>query len=269
LGHVRLALPIAAKYDLEIHHLDECTAFLGVKLEEEIYMQPEQGFFHLVPGSQYFHPRLRMTLRKMVRSLRMSLYGQKQYSHVWYGTFKEFVISIGLVALCVEGGLFVLEDHCAIVTAVVLYIDYLHIIANVGWNGHIEYQMKKRFQIHDLGSVSFDLGLNIERNRVHHTIDIHQHCYFRMILAKFRMDESRPVAMPMAMKFNKRKPDEEACDQTIYQSMIRSLTYAKSVSRPGITYAIALLGWYNHNPRNNDIGVLMRVFRYLNGTNDW
>jgi hypothetical protein len=199
----------------------------------------------------------------------MSLYGQKQYSHVWYGTFKEFVISIGFVALCVDGGQFVLEDQCAVVTAVVLYIDYLHIIAHVGWNGHIEYQMKKRFRIQDLGSVSFDLGMNIERNREHHTIDIHQHCYFRMILAKFRMDESRPVAMPMAMKFNKRKSDEEACDQTIYQSMIRSLTYAMSVSRPDIAYAIALLGWYNEDPRNNDNVALKRVFRYLNGTKDW
>ena len=36
LGHVRLALAFAAKYDLEIHEMDLCTAFLGVDLEEEI-----------------------------------------------------------------------------------------------------------------------------------------------------------------------------------------------------------------------------------------
>jgi hypothetical protein len=36
LGHVRLALTIAAKYDLEIHQMDVCMAFLGVDLEDEI-----------------------------------------------------------------------------------------------------------------------------------------------------------------------------------------------------------------------------------------
>ena len=36
LGHVRLALAIAAQYDLEMHQMDGCTAFLGVDLEEEI-----------------------------------------------------------------------------------------------------------------------------------------------------------------------------------------------------------------------------------------
>jgi hypothetical protein len=30
------------------------------------------------------------------------------------------------------------------------------------------------------------------------------------------MNESRPFAMPMAMKLHKEKPDEEACDPTIY-----------------------------------------------------
>jgi len=36
LGHIRLALAIAAKYDREIRQMDVCTAFLGVDLEEEI-----------------------------------------------------------------------------------------------------------------------------------------------------------------------------------------------------------------------------------------
>jgi hypothetical protein len=30
-------------------------------------------------------------------------------------------------------------------------------------------------RMHDPGSVSFYVGMNFERNREHHTIDIHQH----------------------------------------------------------------------------------------------
>jgi len=43
LGHVRLALAIATKYDLQIHQIHVCLAALGVDLEEEIYMHPPQG----------------------------------------------------------------------------------------------------------------------------------------------------------------------------------------------------------------------------------
>jgi len=129
--------------------------------------------------------------------------------------------------------------------------------------------MKKRFRMHDLGSVSFYLGMIIERNWQHHTIDIHQHSYIRTILAKFRMDESRPVTTPMAMKLHKRKPDEEPCDQTIYQSMIGSLIYTMTATRPDIAYDIRVLSRYNHHPSKEHMVALKRVFRYLNGTKDW
>jgi len=111
LGHVRLALAIAAMYDLEIYHMDVCTAFLGVDSEEEISMHLPQGYFRLVQtGSQYNNPRLTNTSQKMVLRLRKSLYGLKQSSDIWYGTFKDFVISIWFVASSVDGGLVVLHD---------------------------------------------------------------------------------------------------------------------------------------------------------------
>jgi len=202
LGHVTLELTIATNYDLEIHQMDVCTAFLEVDLEEEIHMHPPQGYFRLLQnGSRLNDPRLIKTLWKMVLRLRKSLYGLKQSLHVWYGTFKDFVISIGFEASRADGGLFLLhnKDQDIVIAAVILYVGDLLIIANVGLIGQIKDQMKKRFRMHDLGSGTFYLGMNIERNREHHTIDIYQHSYIRTILAKFRMDQSRPVATSMAM----------------------------------------------------------------------
>ena len=187
LGHVRLALAITAKYNLLIHQMDDCMALLGVDLEEEIYMHPPQGYFRLVQtGSRYYHSRSK-ALRNMVLRLRKSLYGLKRSLDVWYGTFKDFVISIGLEASCFNGGLFMLhnQDQDIVVDAVVHYVEDLLIIANEGLIGQIRDQMKKRFRMHDLSSVSFYLCMNIERNREHHTIDMHQHSYIRTILANF------------------------------------------------------------------------------------
>jgi hypothetical protein len=115
-GNIRLARAIAAKYDLEVDQMDVCTAFLGVDMEEEIYMHPPQGYFRLVQTG-----RLTKTLRKMVLRLGKSHYGLKQSLHGWYGTFKDFVISIGFEASSVDGRLFVLHDNDQdIVTVVVL-----------------------------------------------------------------------------------------------------------------------------------------------------
>jgi hypothetical protein len=69
LGHVRFALAIAAKYDLDIHQMDVCTVFLGVDLEEEIYMHLPQGYFRLSNTER--------STKKLVLRLRKSLYGLK------------------------------------------------------------------------------------------------------------------------------------------------------------------------------------------------
>jgi hypothetical protein len=180
------------------------------------------------------------------------------------------MISIGFVASRVDGALFVLHNQDQdLVAEVFLDIDDLLIIANKGLIGQIKDQMKKRFRMHDHGSVSFYLGMNIERNRENHTIDIHPHSYIRTILPKFTMDESRSVATPMAMKLHMKKPNEEACNPSISQSMIRSLMYAMTATRPDIAYAIGVLSRYNHDPSNKHMVALKRVFRYLNGTMDW
>ena len=181
------------------------------------------------------------------------------------------MISIGFEASRVDGEMFVLhdKDRGRVVAAVVLYIDDLLPIANEGLIGPIKDQMKKRFRMHDLGSVSFYLGMNIECNREHHTIDIHQHIYIRTISAKFRMDESRSIASPIAMKLHKRKPDEAACDPIIYQSMIGSFKYAMIATRRDIAYAIGVLSRYNYDLSHEHMIALKRVFRKLNSRKDW
>ena len=156
-----------------------------------------------------------------------------------------------------------------IVAVVILFIDDLLIIANKGLIGHIEDQMERRFRMHDLGCASFYLQMNIQRNRELHTIHILQHSYIRTILAMLRMDESTPVAMPIAMKLYKSKPDEEPCDLTIYQLMIGSQMYTITTTCPDIAYAIGVPCQYNYDLRIEHMVALKHVFRYLSSRNDW
>jgi len=123
LEYVRLVLAIAAKYDLEIHQMDVCPAFLGVDLEEVIYMHPAQGYFPLVHnGSRDNDRRFTKTSWKIVLCLRKCLDGLRQSLHSWYGTFKDIVISTGFEASPVDGGLFVLhyKNQDTVVAAVIV-----------------------------------------------------------------------------------------------------------------------------------------------------
>jgi len=201
----------------------------------------------------------------MVLRLRKSLYGLKQSLYISCGTFNHFAISIGFVASRVNGALFVLHDknQGIVVAAVSVYIDILLVIVTAGLVRLIQAHMMKRFRMHDLGSESFYLGVNTKCNQEHHMIDIHLHSFVRIILAEFRMVDSRPVATAMAMKLHKRTPDKEACDLAIYQSIIGSHMYAITATQPGIAYPIGVLGRHNHDPSNAHMVALKRAVRYL------
>jgi len=240
-GTVLLAFGITAKYDLEILQIDVCTAFLGVDMEEANYVHMPQGYFCLLQTRGPYHdPSFTNTLQKMVLRLRKSFYGLKQSSHISYGRVKDIVITIGFVASHGDGGLFFLndKDQGIVVTAVVVSVEDFLIIADHGSIGRIKDQINRQFRMHDLRSFSLYLGMNVKHNWEHYTKDIHWHSNIPTILAKFTVDESRPVGTPMAMQLHKRKPEDEACNSIIFQSMIGSLMYAITATQPDITCAI-------------------------------
>jgi len=268
LGSGWLAVTITAKNDLGIHQLDVWMVLLVVELEEEISMHPLQGYVCLPQnGSRYNDPRLTKTSCRLVLHWRRSLYGLKHSSHVWYATFKDLLIWIGLLAVQCNKGLFLHHntDQCVAIAAVILYVDDLVINADAGLFVQIMDHMRKRFWMHDLGSVSVDLGMTIELNQMHHMINIHHHCYIRTMLEEFRMDASRVVAMPIVIILHKKKPEEEASDLTKYRSMFGSLVQPMTATQPNITFAIRVLNWYYHDPSYEQMIAFKHLFRYLNG----
>jgi hypothetical protein len=150
-----------------------------------------------------------------------------------------------------------------------LYVNDLLISTNEDLIWQMMHHMRKSFPMHDLSSVSFYLGMNIARSRELQMIDMHQPSYIRTIWVMFRVDEPGAVTTPMAMNLHKRQPNEEAWDPTIYQSVIGSLLYAITVTRPDITYAIGVLSWYNHDLSNEHMIALKREFRDHNSMKDW
>ena len=51
-----------------------------------------------------------------------------------------------------------------------------------------------------------------------------------------------------------------------YQSAIRSLMYAILSTRPDIAYAVLVVSRFSSNPTKTYMGVVKRIFRYLQAT---
>ena len=62
--------------DLELHQMDEKTAFLNGELDEEIYMEQPRGF-------------IKENKEEKVCRLMKSIYGLKQSSKQWYIRFHD------------------------------------------------------------------------------------------------------------------------------------------------------------------------------------
>jgi hypothetical protein len=199
MAHGRLALAIPACYNLDIQQMDVCSALLGALLKQEIYVTPPPGYGELTG-----------TTTKGVKRLLCSLYGLKQAPRVWYGTIKDFLVTLGFVVSKLEGGFFILRQSASnsAVTPtldsegksssstdgrfrllMVIYVDDRLLIGEPAFVSQIKEEMKRRFDMHDLGAVDFYLGMKIERGSGF--IDLSQSVFIDTILHRFGMQNAK------------------------------------------------------------------------------
>ena len=82
------------------------------------------------------------------------------------------------------------------------------------------------------------------------------------------MENCNPVNTPIEVSSTLKKAtdDEILCDQKLYQSIIGSLMYAATATRPDIAYATHFLGQFSSKPTETHLSAAKRVLRYLKGT---
>ena len=113
------------------------------------------------------------------------------------------------------------------------------------------------------------LGIKIQRSRTKKQLFISQPEYTREILARFGMENSKPLSTPM-VRPEKSIAQTESTDVNIpYREAIGSLMYLMIGTRPDIAYAVGKLAQHSQNPKQEDWTAVKRVFRYIKGTADY
>ncbi|XP_067937199.1 uncharacterized protein [Watersipora subatra] len=81
------------------------------------------------------------------------------------------------------------------------------------------------------------------------------------------MSDCKSVATPFATDIQLVKDDgSKSADHTLYQSIVGSLLYASTATRPDITHSVGVLSKFNSMPTQTHLTAAKRVLRYLKGT---
>ncbi len=249
----RALFALAGARSLYIYQMDVVTAFLYGFLDEAIYVSQPDGF---------------MTDPTLVCELRKALYGLRQSPRVWYGVIQEFLKSLGFTPTAADPSVFVSEDKSTYVCVCV--DDILLIGSEEAYLQSLRDRLKKRFKMSDLGPISHYLGMLI--TRTNGRITLNQSAYLKAILNRFRMSDCKTSPTPMDSGFaNVAMPSDDAYTadtDTIYwyASVIGSLMYAMTMTRPDLGYALSVLSRYCSNPDSTHIRAATRVLRYVKGT---
>jgi len=95
-----------------------------------------------------------------------------------------------------------------------------------------------------------------------------QKAYIDSVITKFRLDDTKPVSMPMetGVRLDLTQPIEPM--STPYKEIVSSLMYAATGTRPDIAFATSTLAQYMQNPGRAHWEAAKRVVRYLKGSCD-
>ena len=132
----------------------------------------------------------------------------------------------------------------------------------------VKRQLAAKFDIKDLGKLSYFLGISIIQDQDKKTTWMGQTAYTERLLAKMGMNDCNQVKTPAdpGNHLVKADEDEPALNQQLYRSAVGSLMYLATSTRPDISFAVGTLARFSSKPNKSHWIALKRVLRYLKGT---
>ena len=174
---IRTVLCIAAHRDWEIHQIDVKSAYLNAQLHDDIYMRAPPGYLKSAD------------LGKVLKLLR-SLYGLKQAGFEWSEELERFFLDAGYTRSQVDQAVYfrrISDEH----TVITVSVDDMAITSrHIRHIDRFKAKLRERFEITDLGELTWLLGLKVERDRSTRTISLSQQAYVGTVLERFHLEDA-------------------------------------------------------------------------------
>ena len=123
----------------------------------------------------------------------------------------------------------------------VIYVDDILISSNTpSLRERLLREMGESFKLTILGQAKWILGMQVSY-KPNGTIQIDQEKYLLEVLKRFRMENMKPYATP-AVADERRTGNKLSTNQGEYMSLIGSLIYLTTVTRPDVSFAVSKAG---------------------------
>ena len=173
----------------------------------------------------------------------------------------------GFIKGSIDSNLYVKIDNKRLLILVVYVDDIIFGSNEEDMSQKFSLVMQKEFEISMLGELTYFLGLQVQKNK--DGVFLSQTKYLKQILKKYGMEDSKPVCTPMVTGCSLSANDEStAVHKPTYRPMIGSLLYLTG-TRPNIMHAVGIVGRFQANPKEIHLQVVKRIFKYLQGTQNY
>ncbi|XP_062104176.1 uncharacterized mitochondrial protein AtMg00810-like [Humulus lupulus] len=120
-----------------------------------------------------------------------------------------------------------------------------------------------QFAVKDLGDLHYFLGLEVHRSSA--GLHLSQTKYFRDVLSKSGLLDSKPMSTPLALGSLSLHDGGPLPCSTEYRSLVGALQYC-TLTRPDLAFTVNKLCQFIHSPTDAHMQAVKHVLRYLKGT---
>ncbi|KAG5672409.1 hypothetical protein PVAND_002540 [Polypedilum vanderplanki] len=219
----RLLLAVSGRRKYYVKQFDIKTAFLNGELKEEIYLKQPPGY----------------EINNQVLRLKKSLYGLKQAARVWNQTIHQVLIQDGFIQSQADMCFYIKNLDNKSCYLIIHVDDILIAGSDLEIISQTQATLSKHFQVKDLGTVKFFLGIAINQDEEGNFF-INQENYIKKIVSEDSLKESKKATYWIVITELKMKPD--------------------------ISSSVSILSQKVVSPSRTDLNEVKRIIRILNST---
>jgi hypothetical protein len=264
LKSILIVLSISVQFKMKVVMLDFSSAFMHADIDNDTYITLPQDL-----AEHYYNIK---TTKQNIFKLKKALYGLHQSPLLWFKTIITFLISLGYQQ-CTSDVCVLIKRILNGLIIITIYVDDTTVSftqsAEKEWLADKE-KIQNKFRIKDLGDIKSLLKLTIIQVNPEMII-INQSTYIERLMIEYNLQYVKNVNNPATTNTNNELNDQESeklspANIKNYQSLIGSLNYISSKTRPDISFSVNQLSRQLVSPTVKHWLIAIRVLIYLHST---